>query len=110
MLLVLAVFRNSPICRQRRLVQPDAPPGISEVLSMRPFKQRWPIVLLALSLTATLTQTLPAGEQAPPDKALLVVRLPGTAKLTVGSGPTMQTGSERLFLSPPLVAGKTYTY
>src|SRR5215831_4279258 len=51
-----------------------------------------------------------AEAQAPPDKALIVVRLPAGAMLLIGSGPTSQTGAERLFLSPPLEPGKQYSY
>jgi uncharacterized protein (TIGR03000 family) len=51
-----------------------------------------------------------AEQAAPPDKALLVVRLPAAATLTIGSSPTRQEGSERQFLSPPLESGKKYRY
>jgi uncharacterized protein (TIGR03000 family) len=70
---------------------------------MRPF--------LAILLTAL--PLLPAGaadEMPPPDKALLVVRLPAGASLTVEGAATRQTGAERTFVSPRLESGKTYAY
>jgi uncharacterized protein (TIGR03000 family) len=77
---------------------------------MQRFRTLWLVVLLALLLGTRLPGPATAGEQAPPDKALLVVRLPAKATLTIAGDPTLQTGSERLFLSPPLVRGKTYSY
>src|SRR5438046_1893237 len=68
------------------------------------------------ALAAALLAALPlfsagAGDEQPPaDKALLVVRLPAGATLTIDSTPTKQTGAERTFLSPPLTPGKTYAY
>jgi uncharacterized protein (TIGR03000 family) len=47
---------------------------------------------------------------APADKALLLVRLPADAVLTIEGGATRQTGGERLFVSPPLAPGKRYSY
>jgi uncharacterized protein (TIGR03000 family) len=54
--------------------------------------------------------SLHADEAAPPDKALLIVRLPSRATLVIGNSGTLQTGPERWFVSPPLVAGKRYVY
>ncbi len=68
------------------------------------------------ALAAALLAALPlfsagAGDEQPPaNQALLVVRLPAGATLTVDSSPTRQTGPERTFLSPPLTPGKTYSY
>jgi uncharacterized protein (TIGR03000 family) len=64
-------------------------------------------------LTATATNQPAArsanGTQAPKD-ALIEVTCPANAKIFFGDSPTMQTGSQRKFLSPELAAGKTYTY
>jgi len=65
-------------------------------------------LVLAL-LLATLLPGARAGE-APPDRALIVVRLPGRASLRFGDSPTEQSGPERVFLSPALKPGKTYKY
>jgi len=41
---------------------------------------------------------------------ILVVRLPATAKLTVESADTTQTGEERTFVSPSLPSGQPFVY
>jgi uncharacterized protein (TIGR03000 family) len=65
-------------------------------------------------LVAVLAAALPAAAHAdgaaPPDKAQLRVRLPADAVLTIGASATVQTGAERLFVSPPLESGKRYSY
>jgi uncharacterized protein (TIGR03000 family) len=56
---------------------------------------------------------LPAGrgdEGGPADRALIVVRVPARAALRFGDSATAQTGPERLFISPVLKPGQTYTY
>ncbi len=54
---------------------------------------------------------LGADEQAPPGPALLVIRLPAAATLTIDSAATRQTGPEpRTFMTPSLPAGKTFSY
>jgi uncharacterized protein (TIGR03000 family) len=58
-------------------------------------------LLAALPLSAAVAADEPA---------VLVVRLPAGATLTVGDNATRQTGAERTFTSPPLTPGKTYTY
>jgi uncharacterized protein (TIGR03000 family) len=52
------------------------------------------------------------GQATPPpaDKALIVIRLPADAKLTISGEPTRQTGPERTFITPSLQAGKRYRY
>jgi uncharacterized protein (TIGR03000 family) len=69
-----------------------------------------PLVLAALAAVAAAPLDAHADAAAPPDKALLLVRLPAAAALTIGASPTEQTGVERLFVSPPLEAGKRYRY
>jgi uncharacterized protein (TIGR03000 family) len=66
--------------------------------------------LAVLLLVAVPLAAVAAEEPVPPDKAVLVVRLPKDATLTIGGDATRQTGAERTFVSPPLKAGKTYTY
>jgi uncharacterized protein (TIGR03000 family) len=64
-----------------------------------------------VAVVVLLPSLLSAGEDTvPTDKALLVVRLPANAVLTIGDAPTRQTGTERLFLSPALEPGKSYRY
>jgi uncharacterized protein (TIGR03000 family) len=67
-------------------------------------------VWLAAMALAAVPLASRADEEVPPDRALLVVRLPAGAKLTIGGDPTRQTGAERTFISPPLVPGKPYHY
>jgi uncharacterized protein (TIGR03000 family) len=66
--------------------------------------------LLVLCLSLSLALPAAAGQPVPKDRALLLVRLPAAATLTIGGTSTSQTGPERLFQSPPLVPGKTYSY
>src|SRR6516225_767528 len=68
-----------------------------------------------LPLAAVLLAALPplgaaADEPVPADKAILVVRLPAGATLTIGDHVAKQTGAERIFITPPLAAGKAYAY
>lgn len=52
-----------------------------------------------------------AGEPASDGgRAILVVRLPAAAALSIESKPTTLSGAERVFESPPLPAGKKFTY
>jgi uncharacterized protein (TIGR03000 family) len=52
----------------------------------------------------------PAQAQDEGQRAMLRVRLPADAKLTVDGQETRQTGPLRRFYSPPLTPGKTYRY
>ena len=68
-----------------------------------------------LPLAAVLLAALPllcaaADEPVPADKAVLVIRLPAGATLTIGDHVAKQTGAERTFITPPLAAGKAYAY
>src|SRR5262245_48555386 len=67
-------------------------------------------VVLSVSPLIWLTPLAAASDQAPADKALLIVKLPADAVLTIGEAGTAQTGPERWFLSPPLTPGKNYSY
>src|SRR5262249_31598712 len=42
--------------------------------------------------------------------ATLIVNLPADARLTVDGAPTTSTSARRVFVSPELKPGKTYTY
>lgn len=44
------------------------------------------------------------------EPAYLRVHLPATAQLLIDGQPTKQLGAERLFVTPPLQAGRTYRY
>ena len=68
------------------------------------------IALLLSVFTLSLSRTGAAEEQAPANKAVLVVRLPAGARLAIESQPTAQRGSERTFRSPELPSGKTFVY
>ncbi len=65
---------------------------------------------VALLLAALPLARAGADDQASSDTAVLVVRLPAAASLTIEGEATKQTGPERVFVSPKLKAGKTYTY
>jgi uncharacterized protein (TIGR03000 family) len=55
--------------------------------------------------------TLPAlAADAPPDKAVITVRLPANAELTFDDAATKATGAERHFITPALARGFVYTY
>jgi uncharacterized protein (TIGR03000 family) len=64
-----------------------------------------PLLLAGLLQTPAIT-----ADPVPADKAVLVVRLPADATLTVDGNPTRQTGAERYFQSPSLEEGKKYSY
>ena len=49
-------------------------------------------------------------DDKPTEPAYLNVKVPANAKLEIEGRPTMATGELRLFMSPPLVPGKKYTY
>src|SRR5205807_2233442 len=67
-------------------------------------------LLLPALLVAGAPVLLAADAPVPPDRALILVRLPASATLAFDSDATKQTGPERLFVTPPLPAGKKYTY
>jgi len=52
----------------------------------------------------------PGTLTVPPDRAVLIIRVPADATLTVGGEATKQTGPERWFTTPVLVPGYTYSY
>ena len=53
---------------------------------------------------------LPQKSEDYPDAALVVAHLPEDARIWFEDQPTKQTGTLRQFVSPPLTAGKRYTY
>jgi uncharacterized protein (TIGR03000 family) len=77
---------------------------------------------LGIDLARPTPQTMPADQVtqerrsqyfAPEmngGQALLEVRAPANAELTIGGQGTMQKGPTRLFVSPPIEPGLTYTY
>jgi uncharacterized protein (TIGR03000 family) len=67
-------------------------------------------VALFLSVFSTGLTCLRAAEGSPADRAVLIVRLPADARLTIEAEPTAQRGSERVFESPRLPAGKSFVY
>jgi uncharacterized protein (TIGR03000 family) len=52
----------------------------------------------------------PAPAPAPVLNAVIEVRLPGEAELWFDKAQTAQTGERRIFTTPPLEPGVTYTY
>jgi len=71
---------------------------------------------LRLVLGAVLLVGLPclavSQETPPPDRAILVFRVPTDAKLMIGDGETTQAGPERTFITPRLsrTTGKGFSY
>jgi uncharacterized protein (TIGR03000 family) len=70
------------------------------------------VVLSAAVAALVAVAPSPARDDAevPPDKAFVLVRLPADAVLTIDAAATVQTGPERLFVTPALEAGKSYRY
>ncbi|HEV3444329.1 MAG TPA: TIGR03000 domain-containing protein, partial [Gemmataceae bacterium] len=66
--------------------------------------------VLSLSVFSTGLISSRAAEGSPADRAVLIVHLPADARLTIESEPTAQRGSERVFESPRLPAGKSFVY
>src|SRR5262245_38703731 len=67
------------------------------------------IPVLAFALLHSAAPSPPARAPAA-EKATLVVRLPPDATLTIDAAPTAQKRAERLFETPALAPGQTYTY
>jgi uncharacterized protein (TIGR03000 family) len=65
-----------------------------------------------LASLALLGFFLPAvrADDVPGNKAIIKVRLPANAVVTIDSYPTQQTGAERSYITPPLTPGKEYSY
>jgi uncharacterized protein (TIGR03000 family) len=63
---------------------------------------------LLLACGALLAQ--PPALTIPPNRAMLIVRVPPDAVVTVGGEATRQTGLERIFTTPALEPGFTYSY
>src|SRR3954449_7485239 len=66
-------------------------------------------ILLAGAVISRLHAQTGPSITVPPDRALLIVRVPADAQVKVGGQPTTQKGLERFFFSPTLQPGK-YTY
>jgi uncharacterized protein (TIGR03000 family) len=66
--------------------------------------------LVSLAVSAVLLPAPAAETSVPEGKALITVRLPAQAVLTIDGNATKQTGSERVFVTPLLVPNKTYAY
>ncbi len=69
----------------------------------------WLRALLVMLAAGTLLPALLA-DGVSDDKALITVRLPASAVLTIDEAATKATGPERAFLSPPLERGKLFAY
>jgi uncharacterized protein (TIGR03000 family) len=71
---------------------------------------RWLRAMTASVALGVLLVSSADGQPAPNDRAILTVRLPAQATLTVDGTPTKQTGPQRRFVTPPLPAGKSFNY
>jgi uncharacterized protein (TIGR03000 family) len=68
------------------------------------------VTALALVLLVHTPATAEEGRQGPSERATIRVELPEDARLTFDGESTASTGSHRVFLSPPLVRGKEFSY
>jgi uncharacterized protein (TIGR03000 family) len=59
---------------------------------------------------ATTTQSSYYTPAAPDNRAHIEVRVPPDAQVFFDGDQTRQTGSDRMFVSPPLDSGRTYSY
>ncbi len=66
--------------------------------------------LMGLTAFVLAAPALVAQDQGAADPAYLNVKVPATAKLEIQGRLTLATGEMRRFVSPPLPAGKKYTY
>lgn len=65
-------------------------------------------VLAICAAGAMLAQT--GAPIAPPDRALVIVRVPADAIVRIDGQPTNQKGPERRFVTPALEPGAVYTF
>src|SRR5436190_803973 len=66
--------------------------------------------LLRLAGLSLLLLTPLVWAQQDSQPVTLIVRVPADATVEIGGVATRQTGEERRFVSPPLQAGKEYSY
>jgi uncharacterized protein (TIGR03000 family) len=67
------------------------------------------IALVSVTIGAQALVAQPGTPKAPPDKAVLVVRVQPDAVVTVDGNATTQKGRERIFITPQLESGVTYS-
>jgi uncharacterized protein (TIGR03000 family) len=65
--------------------------------------------LLLVGLAAVL-EAQQDPPKAPPGKALVIVRVPADAVVTIDDRPTKEKGTERKFITPVLIPGATYAF
>jgi uncharacterized protein (TIGR03000 family) len=65
---------------------------------------------VSLAITLAMPGTSRAAPAALSGSATIDISVPADAKVWFDDIPTVQTGSERRFESPPLTPGKTYSY
>jgi uncharacterized protein (TIGR03000 family) len=68
------------------------------------------VAALALVLLIRAPATADEARQGPPERATIQVDLPEDARLTIDGESTVSTGSHRVFVSPPLVRGREFSY
>jgi uncharacterized protein (TIGR03000 family) len=59
-------------------------------------------VTFAAGVIAGVLLAQPGGPVVPPDKAVITVKVPADAVVTIDGKPTTQKGPERVFITPPL--------
>jgi uncharacterized protein (TIGR03000 family) len=96
---------NQPATRTGEGVYQNQQPGRTNELNTTPREGATPLT----------PQSRPTGERPMPQAnvqapATIVVSLPADANLMIEGQPTRATSGERVFVSPPLEPGKTYTY
>ena len=70
-----------------------------------------PLLLFLAPVGLPAGQEKKAGDKQPPEKfATIRVLVPAGAKLTIDDYQTKQTGTERVFQTPELAPGKTFSY
>lgn len=67
-------------------------------------------MMVVLALTACALPLVSWGQQVEGNRAHIAVRVPANATVTIDTLPTKQAGSERLYVTPALTPGQTFTY
>lgn len=80
---------------------------VSVVLMVRSTLPLWLVLVLQ---AAAAGQGPPTAPPAKADKATMIIKVPPDAVLSIGGHPTRQAGPERLFESPLLPPGQSFTY
>lgn len=74
---------------------------------MKSWQSKLSLVVAGLALAVLPLTSFSQGGAAP---ATLRVKVPAGATVTIDTYPTRQGGSERVYITPPLATGRTFTY